>query len=538
MHFKDMNPKIGSILIVGAGPTGLTLACELARRGINFRIIDKSTTHFKGSRAKGLQPRTLEVLEDIGVIEEILEASDVFPTFRTYNKKEILADRTLFELLSYAAPEVDPATPYPAPRVIPQWKTEDILRRKLAKYGHAVELGITLLRIEQQNELIEVRIEHQNQTERLFFDYVIGADGGSSTVRKYLNIGFEGETYESERTLIGDVKALNADRKFCNLYTTGDVKNRVTLWPLPGTADFQFIATMSADEVPEMNMASLQEILEKRSGRTDLRITAVSWLSLYKVNVRMASQFRKGNVFLAGDAAHIHSSAGGQGLNTGIQDGYNLGWKLALALSSGSTQLLDSYEQERLPVAAKILGLTTMLHGRQFKNATVPLNTPNESSPEIFQLSLNYRGGPLSFHDFPLEIALQAGDRAPDAIIANTSGVLSRLFLLYQGSHFTLLTFGKKNDNWLRKIKERYENKVHVYRVTNPGEAVAEFCITDVYGTIQKNYGLSNLECADLAILIRPDNYIGIISYGDSGYFNQYFKFLDEDDESVNIGRQ
>lgn len=527
MHFKDMSSKRGSVLIVGAGPTGLTLACELARRGINFRIIEQSTTHFKGSRAKGLQPRSLEILEDIGVIDEILNASDDFPVFRTYHKKDILTDRTLFQLLSYAVPKIDSAIPYPQPRVIPQWKTEDILRKRLADYGYTIELNTKLLTIAQKNELVEVSIANQNQTEKLCFDFVIGADGGSSIVRRSLGIGFEGETYESERTLIGDVKALNADRNFANLYTTGDIKNRVTLWPLPGTQSFQFIATMNTDEVPEMTMKSLQEILEERSGRKDIKITAISWLSLYKVNIRMASHFRKGNVFLAGDAAHIHSSAGGQGLNTGIQDGYNLGWKLALSICSGSTDLLDSYEQERLPIAAGILGLTTRLHTNQFKNATISLNTANEQSPEIFQLSLNYRNSPLSFHDFLPEINLRAGDRAPDAIIRNPSGMLSRLFLLYQGTHFTILTFGLENKDWIHKINSCYSGQVHAYRVINPGEEITEFCITDIEETVRKNYGLIDNNLSGLAILIRPDKYIGTISTGNSECFNQYFKFLE-----------
>jgi hypothetical protein len=146
---------------------------------------------------------------------------------------------------------------------------------------------------------------------------------------------------------------------------------------------------------------------------------------------------------------HTFFCRGGQGLNTGIQDGYNLGWKLALAMSSGSTQLLDSYEQERLPIAARILGLTTRLHQSQFKNTTTPLEIQKESSLEIFQLTLNYRNGPLSFHELLPEMNLQARDRAPDAIIKNFSGILSRLFLLYQGTHFTVLTFDIKNDSWI-----------------------------------------------------------------------------------------
>ena len=211
--------------------------------------------------------------------------------------------------------------------------------------------------------------------------YLVGADGGSSFVRKTLGVGFLGETDATDRSIIADVKAAGPDRDHWPMWTNpGNPSNRVSLCPLPATEYFQFVAPVTTDDVPDLTLESLQAIFEQRSGITGVRLSYLRWATLYRVNVRMADRFRLARVFLAGDAAHVHSPAGGQGLNTGIQDAYNLGWKLGAVLNGAPDSLLDSYEAERLPVAATMLGMTTALHKQGLSSAGPRRRMPRSTS--------------------------------------------------------------------------------------------------------------------------------------------------------------
>jgi 2-polyprenyl-6-methoxyphenol hydroxylase-like FAD-dependent oxidoreductase len=245
-------------------------------------------------------------------------------------------------------------------------------------------------------------------------------------VRKLLDVGFEGETYETEQTLVGDVRVEGLAGIACHMITNaGDVTKRFSVWNLPGSDYCQLVASVPQAEHP--TLADVQELLEERTGRTDIRLHDLRWISVYRINVRMVDRFRVGRAFLAGDAAHVHSSASGQGLNTSVQDAYNLGWKLAAATQGAPDELLDSYEAERMPVAAQVLGLSTTMHARNFRPTTGP-------APAIHQLDITYRGGPLAIDEH--QGGLRAGDRAPDGILPDGT----RLFDLFRGPHLTWLT--------------------------------------------------------------------------------------------------
>jgi 2-polyprenyl-6-methoxyphenol hydroxylase-like FAD-dependent oxidoreductase len=290
-----------AVLIVGAGPTGLTLACELARRGLSFRLIDKAPEYFAGSRGKGLQPRSLEVLDDLGVIDRVLAKGRFHLPFRGYDGATVLGDHDMHE-----GRVPTPDVPYASPLIIPQWQVEEILRNRLTEYGGRVELATELISFQQNRDGVTARLAHSGATEQVFSRYMVGADGGHSFVRKELGVGFEGDTWKNERMLVGDVRVDGLDREHWHS------------WP------------------------------KHEAGWVD----------------------RVDRVFLAGDAAHVHSPAGGQGMNTGIQDAYNLGWKVGQVFSGAPDALLDTYEEERLPVAASLLGITTKLHrqGSQWKS--------------------------------------------------------------------------------------------------------------------------------------------------------------------------
>ncbi|WP_225731440.1 MULTISPECIES: FAD-dependent monooxygenase [unclassified Nocardia] len=452
-----------TVLIVGAGPTGLTLACDLARRGVPHRIVDRAAEPFIGSRAKGLQARTMEVFDDLGIIDRILDGGETFPKFRLYQGYTVVWERTVDELLGVPARSASPSIPYPGPWLIPQWRTERILRDRLAEFGGGVEWNTEITGLTQDSD--GVRLHTGDGSLRA--DYVVAADGGRSTLRKALGVGFEGDTFDTERTLIGDVRADGLDGRRCHLLTGGgDVGERFSLWNLPGSDYYQFVATVPAERTPELTLDAVRQLCRDRSSRTDIHLHDLRWISLYKVNVRMVDRFRVGRVFLAGDAAHVHSSAGGQGLNTGVQDAYNLGWKLAAVLDGADPALLETYAAERMPVAAQVLGLSTLLHHQDFRGG--------DSAPSIDQLDITYRHGPLALDDREAPGPLRAGDRAPDGVLSSGK----RLFDLFRGAHATVLAFGA---------------------------AVEDFGVPTVAA---EGYDVAS----GTYVLVRPDGYIGAIS--------------------------
>jgi 2-polyprenyl-6-methoxyphenol hydroxylase-like FAD-dependent oxidoreductase len=395
------DPAQTPVLIVGAGPTGLTLACDLARRGINLRIIDKSPVHFAGSRGKGLQPRTLELLDDLGLIDEILANGRFHLPFRGYDGATILGDKDIHE-----GRHPTPAVPYASSLIIPQFRVEEILRKRLAAWGIEVELARELIDIAQDDATVTATLLRDDLQHQVTAQYVVAADGGRSFLRKHLNVGFEGETWKDERMLVGDVRVDVLDRDHWHSWPKHK-DGWVALCPLPSTRSFQFQAQIPPDEPDEPSLARFQQIIDERTGMPAIRLYDATWLSLYRANVRMVDRYRVGRIFLAGDAAHVHSPAGGQGMNTGMQDAYNFGWKLSAVLSGAPASLLDTYEEERLPIAAWLLGATTKLH-RQILQSNADLLRDDQ----FLQLKLNYRGASLSQGEPTHSSTLQPGDRA------------------------------------------------------------------------------------------------------------------------------
>ena len=392
-----------TVLITGAGPTGLTLAIDLLRRGITCRLIEDSKTPFAGSRGKGIQPRTLEIFDDLGIIEPILEAGGVYPRFRIHLGRLSMRAGSLG---SSKPPTM--STPYPNLWMVEQSRTEAILRERLHTLGGQVEFHTALVTFQQDESGIEATL---STGEIVRADYLIGCDGGHSTVRKTLGLRLEGETIDEKPMLVADVEVDGLDRQDWHLwpFTRGGV---IGLCPLPKTSLFQL--TGRAESLG----SDLQSVVHRVTG---YRVGHVAWQSIYQPAVRMVRRYRAGRVFLAGDAAHVHPPAGGQGLNTGVQDAYNLGWKLAHVMRGGPDSLLDSYESERLPIAAAVLGLSKqLLQKRSIKRGSL-----------TDQLGLHYRDSSLSSGE-SLGV-LHPGDRMPDTLLADGS----RLFHHMRGPHAT-----------------------------------------------------------------------------------------------------
>ena len=508
---SDTNPLDVAVLIAGAGPTGLTLACELARRGIACRIIDQADTYSAGSRGKGLQPRTQEVFDDLGVIDRVLAAGRPYPLIRAYDGEKVVWERYMHEHR-----EPTPDVPYPNVLMIPQLRTEKILRDRLAEYAVHVELATALIGFEQDAEGVTATLSHAGETGQVRAAYLVGADGGHSIVRKTLGVGFQGETFETQRMLIGDVGVDGLDRAHWHTWIDAERGTlKLGLCPLPGMDVFQFTAPITTDTVPELSLAKYQQIVDESTGRSDIRLHDLSWISLYRVNIRMVDRYRVGRVFLAGDAAHVHSPAGGQGLNTGVQDAYNLGWKLGQVLMGAPEQLLDSYEEERLPIAADVLGISTRLLNRSIRGDA----NAYQRGTETQQLGLDYRGSSLSRDERDALHAVAAGDRAPDAACHDATGTPIRLFDIFRGPSFTLLAFGAGFTEIVPAINARYNGSVHAYAVVRSGQGAESAGIVDTDGYAHRAYGIGS----DTLVLIRPDGYIGMITQQRSaGVLNEY----------------
>jgi 2-polyprenyl-6-methoxyphenol hydroxylase-like FAD-dependent oxidoreductase len=488
-----------SVLIVGAGPTGLALACVLARRGVTFRIIDKTPEYFAGSRGKGLQPRSLEVLEDLGMIGRILANGRFHLPFRGYDGATVLGDHDM-----HADRVPTPDVPYASPLIIPQWRVEEILRERLAEFGGRVELATELIGFEQNGDCVTATLSRPVGAEQLVAEYLVGADGGHSFVRKALGVGFEGETWKDERMLVGDVQVDGLDREHWHSWPK-HAAGWVALCPLPSTNSFQFQAQIAPDEPDAPTLQRFQEIVDERTGQPGIRLHDATWLSLYRANVRMVDRYRMGRVFLAGDAAHVHSPAGGQGMNTGIQDAYNLGWKLGEVLAGAPAGLLDTYEEERLPVAASLLGITTKLHRAAFTGKL----SDHSRGPETLQLGINYRDSSLARDQRDSPALVQAGDRAPDAPCHDSAGKPIRLFDLFRGPHFTLLAFCPGAVT--QAITQRFGSSVRAYpviRAEQPAGILAPGAIADTTGHAYRAYDVES----GALVLVRPDGYIGLVA--------------------------
>ena len=269
-----------------------------------------------------------------------------------------------------------------------------------------------------------------------------------------------------------------------NRFGSGPVQ--ISLCPLAGTPLFQIQAPVPLEGDVDVTAAGLTALVGERTSR-NIAIHSVAWASVYSMNARLAGRYRVGRVFLAGDAAHTHPPTGGQGLNTSVQDSYNLGWKLAAVLGGAPEKLLATYEEERRPIAAGMLGMATRLLGEMKQG-------PMRRGRETRQLDLGYPGTSLALQTHERD-GLQAGDRAPDAPVRGAAGQPTRLFALFRGPHWTLL--GYKADR--AAVAPHPGLRVHIVGLRGD--------LVDDCGHFRDAYGLSPGEW----VLVRPDGYVGAV---------------------------
>ncbi|WP_435611507.1 FAD-dependent monooxygenase [Streptomyces sp. bgisy159] len=419
------------VLIAGAGPTGLTLGVDLARRGVRALVIEAGDDVAAGSRGKGLQPRTMEVFEDLGVLDAVLAAGGRYPVSLIWKNGEPAGEHVMFD----PAEEGEKDCRFMEPWMVPQERTARILLARLGELGGSVRFGARAVGVEQDADGVTVRLA---DGEALRARHVVAADGGRSTVRRALGVAMTGGGVAPGREkpgtgevdpdpfLVTDVRIPGLDRGHWHMFPPPrEGSGFLALCPLAGTEDFQLVAGFPGGGTPDLSLAGVRAVVAERTHLAAGDVTAVSWVSAFRPRAALADRFRVGRVFLAGDAAHVHSPAGGQGLNTSVQDAYNLGWKLGAVLHGGAPpRLLDTYEEERRPVAAAMLGLSTAIHRAERTRGAATR-----------QLGLHYRESPLSEETRRDPGPLRAGDRFPDVTV---DGV--RLFDRLRGPRWTSLT--------------------------------------------------------------------------------------------------
>ncbi|MBS1091164.1 FAD-dependent oxidoreductase [Gluconobacter sp. Dm-74] len=486
------------VLISGAGAAGLTLAIDLARRGISFRLIEQNTQPFSGSRGKGIQPRTMEIFEDLGIVDRVAAAGGPYPPLCQYrpdgtHKMSLLTEADVFPTA---------AEPYAAPLMLPQFATEAVMRERLSELGHHPHFGTKLTGFERDAQSVTASIEQDGGEQVIRARFLVGTDGGRSFVRHALAIDFPGEAL-GVRAIVADVQLEGLDRTVWHRFQFASPAMQVMICPLAGTDLFQIQAPVALDGEVDLTPVGLTALIKDRTGRGDIMVRSVSWSSVYTMSARLADRYRVGRVFLAGDAAHVHPPTGGQGLNTSVQDAYNLGWKLASVLAGAPEALLDSYEAERRPIALNMLRLSTRLLG-EVKQGTM------RRDREARQLDLGYRGSSLNV---PGSVSgkVQAGDRAPDAPCRGQAGQRTRLFAVFQGAHWTLLGY---------EVRDR-PLVIAGVRIVTIG---AGHELVDEEGDIAEAYGVE----PDQWVLVRPDGYIAGIIPSDNleAQLSHYFSHM------------
>jgi 2-polyprenyl-6-methoxyphenol hydroxylase-like FAD-dependent oxidoreductase len=489
-------------LIVGAGPTGLVMAHELARDGIQCRLIDKAPHRAMESRAIAIHARTVETFELMRLADAFLGAGHRIAGVNVYGENGRIA-HAAFGMLD---------TRYPFVLGVPQDETERILEECLASLGVRVERDTELVSLTQHESCVSARLRTADGIEEAETDWLLGCDGAHSTVREQLGVAFSGATYP-EHFVLADVKvAGNLDHAEAQVWLCRE--GALAFFPLPEDRWRLIIINSPPDWHDEPSLAQCQALVDER-GLDGLRLGDPRWTAVFRIHRREAARFRKDRVFLLGDAAHIHSPVGGQGMNMGIQDAFNLAWKLSLVVRNGDNPpLLDSYEAERKSVDEAVIRQTdratrvVSLHGSVTRFVRDHLMSLLAQIPAVAEklgeglsgLAVNYRHSPI-VAEHPARMAgPAAGDRAPDApLVAAKDGASVRLYDLFTEHRHVLLLLGDGPDSTLPGFPETV---FAAHRVVPPGASGGDFI--DREGMVAKRYGP-----APAAYVIRPDGYVG-----------------------------
>jgi 2-polyprenyl-6-methoxyphenol hydroxylase-like FAD-dependent oxidoreductase len=490
------------VLIVGAGPTGLAFACQLIRYGVDFVILDRKEDTTPYSKAIGVQARTLEIYEQIDLADRLVELGTITKGVRLLEGGEARAEVPLSRL-------GEGMSPYPFLLIVEQGKHEKLLYEFIKSKGKDVLWQTTLSDFSQHAGGVTATLTDMSGGSRTIeAQYLVGCDGAKSLVRAHLGLSFEGSTLE-RMFYVADVQ-IHWEFPHDMLTACLAKDNATAFFPMPGEDRYRIVGVFPEDSDKKEGEILYEEIERQILEDTQLQldIYKVNWFSTYKVHSRRVNKFGEGRCFVAGDAAHIHSPAGAQGMNTGIQDAYNLAWKLALVLrGDAGVQLLDTYNEERVEVAKRLLETTDrffellvnpdwlLSFARRYifprvANLLIGLDSVNQFIfPLVSQTGISYRGRSLSADtDFDSEV--KAGDRMPYFLIDGKS-----VYNWLHAPKFHLLTF--TNEAELANATTEQESSSLLDRYIFPLNGQ----VTEIFGSDKP-----------FSVLLRPDNYISLLS--------------------------
>lgn len=496
---KSASTQRTEVLIVGAGPTGLVLALWLRRLGVDVRIVDKTAEPGTTSRALAVHARTLELYRQIGLANEVVERGLEFAAVNVWARGKH-AGRAAFSDIG------EGLSPFPYILMFPQDQHERLLIEHLRRAGVEVERRTEFLWFKDSGDRVVARTEREDGvTVDCEAAFIAGCDGARSKVREVLHIGFPGCTYDRV-FYVADV-GLHGPTSNHELHVDLDEADLLAVFPMKGENAARLIGTVKRESEEQHQVLTWKDVSQKIVERMEIAVDRIHWFSTYRVHHRVAEHFGHGRAFLLGDAAHIHSPVGGQGMNTGIGDAINLAWKLAAVLRRrANANLLESYEPERIAFAKRLVATTDRVFTFATKDGPLARYVRLDAIPWIFpklmartavrrfmfrtisQTLVNYRHGPLSEGRAG---SVRGGDRLPWVKLENGEGA----------DNFSPLT----SLDW----------QVHVY-----GDASAELSAACAgRGLVlhalpwQPSAAEAGLE-RGAAYLVRPDGYVALADSG------------------------
>ncbi|MFZ0505468.1 MAG: FAD-dependent monooxygenase [Chthoniobacterales bacterium] len=513
------------VLVVGGGPVGLMLACELQRQGVDHLLVERTSQRSYFCKALGLTPRTLEIFEALGIVQPAIDHGVWLTGWTSFDNGQKTGSQDI---------QIE-GWPYGF-LALPQYETEQILEGCLKRHGGSVQYGLTLEGFNQGPDTVEAEIvDATGGRQKVTCGWLVGCDGARSTVRKGLGLEFEGDRYDMG-FMLGDVEIdwdLPRGRAYRFQQTVeGQLRNVVVAIPIHGSIRRYRLSMADPDTIGkpanaagvEANQPPTLERLIEVAGPILLpgtRVSNLRWSSVYRISHRIVPRYSVGRVFLAGDAAHIHPPIGGLGMNTGLQDAHNLSWKLTLAARGVSNPgILDSYSAERRPVGLDVVNETSRAMGDTLKGQSKQFRAEGRES----QLFIHYRSSSLVRDDLPAEqvddVTPRAGDRAPDAADLSRPFVGRRFRLrecLAGGCH-ALIGYSAEDRsgvdqtefaNLFEVLRTRFGTELAIgLMIVAPNATVADGeqipLLTDTLDKFRQAYGAR----PGMSWLIRPDGYI------------------------------
>lgn len=511
------------VLIVGAGPTGLMLACQLARHGVEFRIVDGKAGPTRESRALGVQARTLELFDAMGIAAEAVTQGRATFAGNIYVGRRRVQRIPLGDI-------GQAVTPFPYLLILEQSRNEALLYQTLRAAGRDVEWQTSLadLRNEDATGAVATLRHADGRSETLHCDWLVGCDGARSPVREQLGLPFSGGTYENA-FYVADTR-VDWALPHGELTVCLSSETFVVFFPMPGEQRYRVIGTLPRDAGGDAPVLRFEDIEAAVRAQMDIevRFGETAWFSSYRVHHRCVERLRAGHCFVAGDAAHVHSPVGAQGMNTGLQDVCNLAWKLALVVQGRARDdLLDSYHAERWPVAQQLLKTTDSAFQfiispnplvRAFRLHVFPRIAARVMARPavrkrlfrvISQTGIHYRDSRLSqspgVTPAAAAMTVRAGDRLPYAEIAAPLADPSAsvyAWLAAPGFHVLLLQREREGlealaSTWAAQLERACPGWFHVHAVASGQGADALFDALGVTGRAM--------------VLVRPDQYIACV---------------------------